>query len=455
MATANHTINEHLEAAELQSLIAMSMVQQVKGNEKNAGSKAQIIHLSQAIEAVLGELASGKSSDSKIVHLNFKAPEATGSNRSESKNVGKEMSQLAELLSQLETEVAKFGNTNAQANSSIGQSLIKEMQAHIKLASQELEKATKDEASHRRWSIFGKIIGAILGVVFTTIAIVCGQPELAVLTMTLTIMNMSGGMNKLTQGLSDVFTAMGIPKNIAKVLSDICVIVAAMLVTAGTSSGGVVAESIGEDVGNEIEMTTFTEEQPEAVENNEATGEKTKSPLSRKALLGTIAALQTAASTKFGVDLMTAILAHMHNKKTQQILELALGTAIDLLAVLASANVSSDLWTGEGNARYKIGNVSTLMTMASRLQKVGSLLEFAGGTGSGAVSIQLGARLNALGQIQAVLSQLQSLVNTNNQQSSSDAKALISRLRTLASNLSIFNGQITKAEEAINRVLQG
>ena len=270
MSTVN---NLPSDSNELQALIAANMAQ-FKSHEKHAGSKAALLQLSQTLLDVLDELSASpsKSSSSKVVRPDFKAGSASNSAANgapSNAQMQQELGKLMLVLATLQNKIAESGNTNSQLNAKIGASLIKEMEAMVKKADDQVKKVIEEEKQSSFWSIFEKVAEGIAGVAISAIAVLCGQPELAIIVMTFTVLAVSGGMDKMTQALADVYSqslmsTFGCSKEeadaIAKPLADVTIVIASIIVTATTCgvTAGAAAETTAETIASTAEETTDT-----------------------------------------------------------------------------------------------------------------------------------------------------------------------------------------------------
>ena len=220
MSTVNDTQNNAPDLISIEALIAANLAEQLKNAENKADPKAGLAQLSQTIEEVLQQLTptNSKNPDSKVVHVNFKAPANGGTSNGAPTNaeMQKMMGELMGMLTELEGKIAEYGNKNANMNSAVGKDLIKEMQAEVKKANDELKKIIEEEKQSSFWSIFTKVVEGVVGVLLTGIALLCGQPELAAIALVFTVLSLSGGMNKITQGLSDVISQALIQMGVSK-----------------------------------------------------------------------------------------------------------------------------------------------------------------------------------------------------------------------------------------------
>jgi len=477
----------------IQALIAANFAQEAKNSEKNGDSQAALALLSQTLEELLEQTNPdvGKSSNGTIAS----APSQTSANEGPSDaQMQAAIGQLMALLTTLECMIAKFSNQNAQSNSSIGQAMMQEMQAQVQQATEEMQKAAKDENRQKFWSIFTKTAEAVVGVALIGVALLCGQPELAAVILVFTVLAATGGMSKMTEGLGNALSAalvkMGVPKDtadvIGKVLADVIVIAASILITAATcgAGAGTVAqettdiaastteELVEEGTENCIEMTDFAAEGADSVSQATQSAESFTQKLSsffskvgnyiknnnpfnkvpRNLNLGIVAGSQALCTSNFGNDLMTAAFVHMKDGKTKEALETTLGTIINLLAALAGAGAGAAVTSGP--AVYQLGNTALAMKAFIGLGLAGGTAQFSGYMGSGVTDCELASNINDQGKTQASIQMLQGLTKLNNQQASSDSKALSAKMNTWATELSSLSYNLNLAGSAVARELQ-
>lgn len=477
MSTINNPHNNSPENLELQAMIAANLSQQAKINAKMDphAAMAQLSKmLGEILEVVPSDKSASKTSESS-------ATKASGNGIPSNAQMQQAIGQLMALLTQLEGEIAKYEEKNNQANSSIGTALIQETQAQLQNAQNQLQKVTNEENQSNFWSTFEKVVEGIVGAIVAAIAVLCGQPELAVIVIVFTTLALSGGMDKITKGLADAISKAlvqaGVPKDkadeIAKVLADVIVIVASIVVTAltcGAGAGAAVEEDTEMTVEDSVEMTEMNSEGSvsQTVQSTESLTQKLQNffgkagnwlkehnpfnKLPRNVNLSIVAGTQAFASTNFGTDFMTLVLTNMKDKKTKEELEIILGTVINLLAALAGAGAGASVCTG--SARYLLKNIASPLKALMGLQIVGGSMDFSGQIGSGVTSSELAVTVDEQGKTQALISLLQSLVNMNGQQSSSDTKALDSKMKTWAADLTSLSKDLNDAGAALAHVLQ-
>lgn len=446
--------------------------------------KAALAQLAKTLEGVLASVASGTGkTDSKS---NPSAPRIP-TNAQMQQQIG----QLMALLSQLQGEIAKYGEQNAEANAGIGQSLMVEMQAQVQKANEDLQNILKNQQSQDFWSTFTKVAEVVVGAVIATIAILCGQPELAAIVVVFTILAISGAMDKITDGLSDLISKAlvnaGVPKQeadtIAKVLADVIIIAASIAVTVLTCGAGAgataeavadVASTTAEEAGEEaVEMADFAVDgeasASQAAESTESFTQKLSNFLSKvgnwikennifnklpkNINLGIVAGAQAMGSTNFGHDFMAAVLLNMKDKKTKEELETIFGTIINLLGALTGAAAGASVALN-GTATSAFSNSSSWLKALMALQVAGNGAQFTGQVGSGVTYAELAEMTADQGRTQAILSEIQSLVSLNSQQSSSDTKSLNAKMKTWATELASLSHTLNLAGSAIAHELQ-
>ncbi len=396
--------------------------------------------------------------------------------------------QLMALLTDLQGLIAKLGTQNNQANATVGQALVTEMQAQVKKASDQLQNKLKDQSQQDFWSTFTKVVEGIVGAIVTGIALLCGQPELAIITLAFTVLALSGGMDKMTKGLSDVLSKalvdIGVPKEeadaIAKVLADVIIIVASIVVTVATCGAGgaiagqVLAETAAEEGTEMAEIAgsqageAAAEAAPEAVEasdsfaqkvgnffENVANKIKTNNPFNKIPKnwnLGIVAGAQAAGSTNFGQDFMASVLVHMKDKNTKQILETTLGILISLLTALAGAGAGISV--ASGPSFYSFSNITKPMVVLTGLQVAAGTAQVSGEVGLGVTYGELASNIDGQGETQSLLTMLQALVRMNSGQADADTKALGSKMKAWGSEIAALSHNLNAAEAAVARELQ-
>ncbi len=438
MTTINNQNNS--PDAELQAMIAANLAAQAKDGKKKEGQEAILSQLSQAIEGVLEELASPvatKGTGSKVVHVAFNASAPSGHASAPSGNptdgemqamIGKLMSTLTDL----QGSIAKYNNLNAQANSAVGDALVKEMNAQVKNVIKELKNQAEAESKADFWHRFLEWIGGIVAAVVTVLSLGSGSVVLPLIIATLTILSMTGTLDKLTKAIADSISkdlvADGYPKDkadiIAKILADVIVIAATVVVTAGAGSMGVAAEQ----------------------------SEKTIAAKLFKVICQTIVAeTQVIASVNFGSDLMAAVLIKMKDGNAKSDLQMIFGALIDLVAMIAGMGLGGVSVMTSGDSPIFSPNVLKLLGV---LMGAGSLVQAIGQGGSAAASANLAADTDTLGHIQGLVTELQALVRRNGQEAASDSKAAIDRQKVWAQDLSSLAMELNRESAAVAQVLR-
>jgi hypothetical protein len=479
MSTVNKPQSDSSATTQLQT-----MLEQMKniGNGTPAYNIAQLTHM---IEEILERL-NPQTPNSKIVHPDFAPapPLKTVSNHAPSNaQMQESIGQLMELLAQLEGEIAKYASKKAQANASLGQSLMSEMGAQVKRANEELQNVLQDQNHSDFWSKFIKVAEIVAAVVFCAVALLLGQPELFAIILVFTVLSQSGAMDKITQGLADVISqilvAAGVPKatadTVAKVLADVIIIAASIIITVATcgAGAGAVVDELAEDGIEMTDMTlNSTDETVTTAEDIapkvESYGQKLQNTLSKAGNaikennpfnkvskttnLGIVAGTQAAGSANFSADLTSAILLRMPEGKAKDLAKEILQTILSLLTLIAGAGAGASACAGP--AAYQLKNVAAAVKVFTGLQIAASVGQATGETGQGVTYTNLAVNTNDQGITQALLSILQGLINMNTKQSNADTKALSAKMKTWATEISTLGTNLNLAGAAVARELQ-
>jgi hypothetical protein len=412
--------------------------------------------------------------EQKIVQPNFRANETAPAAPSQGPSDAQMQlayGALMELLAQLQTTLAKYSHSNAKNSGEIGTALINEMTATCNSQIEELEKMSKEEANASWWSTFAKWMEGILGGLTFLASLLGGQPQLAAIILTLTVMSLTGGTQKVTQWVADLISKAlvanhpGMSKEtadkIAKIIADalmVVVVVAVTVASAGAGSASAIEDAAANAGGlaAEVDSSLGTKLLNFIQENNPFA----KLPVrANYALLG---GSQALASTNFFGDAMAAACMHMKEGKEKEILQTVLGIVLNLLTALAGAGSSAAACLGsqaesslstflKGIKEFKL-SVALKALMAAEF--LGGTLDSSGQIASGSINIELGQTLNQKGEFQALLTMLQALLSMNSSQLSAIAKDGNSQQRASAQGIANLSRDLNKAQEEVARQTQ-
>ncbi|MBS0605010.1 MAG: hypothetical protein JSS60_08280 [Verrucomicrobia bacterium] len=490
MATVNNQTdffnNENIDAMNLQTLINTLQKDKKAGGDQNA----LLLNLSKAIQEVVEEVNSGGNTpNSKVVTPNFKsgAPTPTPSNNSQvpsNASMQQAIGQLMGLLSELEGEIAKWGNDKSQINAGVGTSLLSEMDAQVKSAQDQLNKVLDSLKSSGFWGDLLKALEVVVGVVIAAIACLCGQPEIAAIVLVMTVLAVSGAMDKITQGISQLLQDMGVPPDVANVLASVIVIaitIAVTVMTCGAGAGAVaeeVTDATAETLEEGIEMTDMASNTAQdtatettntvsqvAEDGQQATSkwqqlknfvqkiiDNTFGQLSKSTNLGIMAGSMAVGDTNFGQYLATLILSHMKDGKEKDALQAIIETIVDLMAALAGMGAGAA--AASMSAAQQFNNVSNMLRGLQGLALGAGLAQGGAEFAQGATQMNLASETEALGEDQAGVTVSQALLAMINAQSASDNKTLSGQLKSHSEEMATLSADVVKEGEALTLALQ-
>lgn len=473
-----------------------NLAQPVNMNKKKDDTEAELAHLSTLIEEVLASItpSANTTTSSKIVHPNFNASRANQNNGPSNAQMQAAYSALVGLLASLQGDIAKYSNKIANFNADVGKALMEDMQGQFKQTIKELDKIAKEQADASWWSKFTKWIEGIVAAIGMVVATLCGQPELALVIFAFTTLSLSGGMEKITQGIADLISkalvADGVSKEeadkIAKVLADIIVVVATIVVTALTCGAGAaeaVETTVDESIEGGIELTNFGAEETLSTTAEEVESNSQKllnflkdnnpfSKLSRAKNFALLTGSMSVGGTNLGHDIMAAACSKMAEGKDKETLITAMSVIFGLITALAGAGASIALAAGPEsesalnsvlkNIATKMKtfletqefNLSTALRTLMAIQVAGATIDASGKVATSVVNVELAETIKEQGVTQALLSELQALTRMNSEQSSTNSKALASEMKTWGSEIAVLGEKLNELQGAVARELQ-
>jgi hypothetical protein len=379
---------------------------------------------------------------------------------------------LIELLAKLQGTLAKYSHQNAQSNGAVGTALMDEMTAVCKNQLEELKKISEQEANSSWWSSFSKWMQGILGGLSFIASLIGGQPQLAAIVLTLTILSLSGGTQKITESIANLISkdltarypnmSKEDADKIAKIIADIIVVVVVIVVTAVSAGAGSAsalennASEAAAQAGQGVDASFLTKLLDFVKEYNPFG----KLPVRvNNSLIG---ASQALASTNFSTDMMAAACMHMKDDKDKEILQTTLGIVLSLLIAIAGAGASaaSSLEPQVESAfnsflkGIKEFKLSAALKALMGAELLSGTLESSGQAALGATNIQLGQTLNEKGQTQALLTMLQALLSMNAEQLTNIAKDTSAEQRALAASIAALSNTLNKMQEEAARQTQ-
>jgi hypothetical protein len=469
MSTVNNSSSLNFQTM-LEEMAQISLAELVQDSTQKKASQASLAQLMKTVQDALKDTASSTTGSSSSIGVTPSDSNGTPTNAQMQEMMGI----LMETLTQLEGDIAKYGNKNALANSSVGQSLSTVMQAQVKHSIKELHKHYKETIKEGQDAKNAKDASIALGVILAVVAVLCCQPELAVVAIAFTTLSATGEMTKMTNGLSD-----GIKKGLtkvfgtdpktagplSKVIADVVIIAAAMIITAATCGAGaamladtateIVATSATEEAGIEMTDLAATDTTETTTETTDAakTSKNPFSNLPKWANVAMVAGSSATAATNFGSNLVAAILVNSKEsaaKKREA--ELIYGTLIDLVAALPGIFAGAAVASGPG--LYQLNNVGSLVKISTTLAAATGLAQAGEETKSGMVYSQLATLTKEQGQTQSLITELNGLNNMNSAQLTADTKALGSKMKTWSTEIATLGQTMNLTGASLAQVLQ-
>lgn len=419
------SINDSNSPVELRQLLETSFAQR-NTQEKKEPSKAVLAQLTKTLKETLEQVALSTSSapTSKSGPSNAEMQQAIG--------------RLMGLLSELQGKLTQYGYSQAESNVAIGGALSQALAAQVKLSNQDLQTVLKDQNAEHGLGIFLKVLESIVGAVGSAFALLGGQPQLAAVLIIFTILGVSGGMNKLTESLGDAIgsslaKSSGLSKEdaqaIGKVLADIFVITATIVITAVTCGAGA----------------------GEVAEEGEEDGAQGANGAKYTAIAGT----QAFGATNYGTDLMTMIIKTAGLKSEKSKIALNIMGALMTLVVTLSGGImiGSVLQAPNQLNNVNLNKITTLLKTLLGVQIAGTLLESGVGLGTGITDLCIAKAINDQNSGSMVL--FQGLIKMNDQELSTIYRALTATIQSSNSGLANLSRNVTSAESELSRLLAG
>jgi hypothetical protein len=141
-------------------------------------------------------------------------------------------------VNQVQETIAKSEASVSTDNQGISQAMMTQAQNNLQHIQNELIQQAREEAEESFFNTFIKVIGAIVTAIVVAISCATGNFAMAAMAIAMYTMQVSGGFDKLSEGIADVFKAMGISSNIANFIGEgmtILLTIAATLLTGNFS----------------------------------------------------------------------------------------------------------------------------------------------------------------------------------------------------------------------------
>ena len=148
------------------------------------------------------------------------------------------LSYMTAMVNQVQETIAKSEASVSTDNQGISQAMMTQAQNNLQHIQNELIQQAREEAEESFFNTFIKVIGAIVTAIVVAISCATGNFAMAAMAIAMYTMQVSGGFDKLSEGIADVFKAMGISSNIANFIGEgmtILLTIAATLLTGNFS----------------------------------------------------------------------------------------------------------------------------------------------------------------------------------------------------------------------------
>jgi len=391
-----------------------------------------------------------------------------------------EMSKLGELLSSLENVIAQFTKNNEENHNDVANNYVKLAQEAHQKAVKAYNKYEQELSSQAHESFWQKLVGAIIAVVCCVAAVLTGQIEMVVLIVAFTVLQMTGGMKDIKDGLSKLLQEAGCSPEVANLLADGIIIAATILISHGAGGGiASMSDSAGLTLTKTAEETTstvteeVTEETTTAAteEGSESVLSQAKgivnkllgkfknlaSRLSRRTAFNLAAGSQAFITSGAGFDSAVGICSAMHDKKEKEKLEMTLMVILDLMASLAAGAGITRLGTegrNMGETIASLANKGKVMSAASYTMKIGTAGDAAVSAAQGFTDASLADTVKELGKSKAIIDIVQALEQGADQEFSTIMRGETTTLNNLNKEIGSMGHDWSKLGAAISHCLE-
>ncbi len=212
----------------------------------------------QDLRQVLGSSQKGEKEEAALSASSY--PNLEGPSNDE---MADSMGRMVILLQQLVLVLAKATQNKSNLELGMSDAQIKSLRQNYADIINQIKKIDEEKAQRSVSDIFTKIIQGILAVVGAAVACLLGQPEIAVAIVVLTVLSLTGAMDKLTSaiagGIKDLLVAGGMDADeagkVADLIARVLVVVIVIVATLGAGAiAGAAASAAGavEEVGIEL-----------------------------------------------------------------------------------------------------------------------------------------------------------------------------------------------------------
>lgn len=380
---------------------------------------------------------------------------------------------LAELMGKYAKIQQELENGQLQVGATVASASKEESELRLKETTDQISKNEQQGGQQKLFTAL-EIIGTIIG---SAIAILTGNPEVAIALIAMTIASTTGGMSKLTdalsKGIAKGLEAAGMgsdeAQKVASALAAAIVVVATIVVTLGVGAVGGAAIATLDTVAEETaeEGATLASKAIGGLKNG------VKSGIRISVMTGT----QATAGTNAIVNIFEAAAVKSSNPKLKEALEI-LGEIIQLVVAIVGAVVGGGGSSAESSesSLLNLGKnlISKLSSLSERFSSLMEMVQEAGATletklsslstarlkvlatsalllaqalpagpqiGMGAIDIQLGKQEEILSELKANISQLKTEADLNQmavKKTQEDTKVTLQSFVNLIQNISNY-----------------
>lgn len=146
---------------------------------------------------------------------------------------------LSEILSLVQESTSKAQSLHSKDNYAISQNLVKQMQNNLQSVIENINREEEVQAAKSFWDRLLNAICAVVGFILSAV----GLPELGMPLLITSVMNLTGVMQDITQGIADLLEKMGVSKDVANMVANLIIFVA-VAAASGASSMGEFADGV-------------------------------------------------------------------------------------------------------------------------------------------------------------------------------------------------------------------
>lgn len=240
----------------------MDSLEYLKSKDQQGEHGQQVLQrLAMTLQHLLVELENPKQPNNLNLpsSSNIGMDEIAGSNQNQGPSDAElitAMAQMAQMISLLQVEIGKASKNKSDLDQQMANETIQSLQAKL----QDLETQAKQLlAEQNKNNVLGtilKVVEGVAGGVIAGIALLAGQPELAVMIVVLTTLAISGALDKVTTEFSSGLQQLGVSPEAADAIAKVAVVAITVLVTLGVGSEGAAEEVLDDALENSTEAAT-------------------------------------------------------------------------------------------------------------------------------------------------------------------------------------------------------